>query len=72
MLPAIGPDSEVSMNECIISIQLEQFIQYRRSAGFEDKSTNAFLKGFVRHLESIGYDVNETRKIVTELSKKQG
>ena len=66
MLPAIGPDSEVSMNECIISIQLEQFIQYRRSAGFEDKSTNAFLKGFVSHLESIGYRGHLSWEIVKD------
>ena len=26
----------------------------------------------LHHLESIGYDVNETRKIVLDLSKKQG
>lgn len=54
------------MSECIISRQLKQFIEYRRSVGFEDKYVSMFLVGFVKHLEAIGYSGHLNWQIVKE------
>lgn len=54
------------MSEYIISIQLEQFIKYRKSIGFIDKSTNTFLRGFAKYIEDVGYSGHLTWKIVKE------